>query len=111
VNHISTNKSRIGSIEVPIERAHPDEQTLKFLKIVILFLRIWLAFKVKKTKKEALGRIGCATRLENLFLKIQHSFIHPEKISNRHDYPYPFKSCGDTVSGSSQEQFYYLDYF
>jgi hypothetical protein len=54
MDHISGNKSAIGSIEVPIDREYPDEEPIKFPYITIHFLRTWLAFKVRKCKKEAL---------------------------------------------------------
>jgi hypothetical protein len=37
IDHIAGNKSRIGSIGVPFDREHPDEQHTKFPHIVIHF--------------------------------------------------------------------------
>jgi hypothetical protein len=37
MDHISKNKSRIGSIEVPIDMAYTDKQPVKFPRIAIHF--------------------------------------------------------------------------
>ncbi len=37
MDHIPGNKCRIESIEVPIDRAHPDAQTVKFPNMTIDF--------------------------------------------------------------------------
>jgi hypothetical protein len=37
MDHISGNKSRIGSIEAPIGRYHPEEQHTKFMYAYIHF--------------------------------------------------------------------------
>jgi hypothetical protein len=54
MEHISINTIRIGSIEVPMDREYPDKESVKALQIAFHFLRTWLAFKVRKSKKEAL---------------------------------------------------------
>ncbi len=48
MDHISGNISRVGSIEVPIDRVHPDEELVKFPR------KNWSAFKVRKYQKETL---------------------------------------------------------
>jgi hypothetical protein len=53
----SGKKSPMGSIEVPIDRKYPGEEAVKALQIAI-FLRMWLAFKVRKGQKEALKAPG-----------------------------------------------------
>ncbi len=37
MDHISGHKSVIESIEVPIDRAHPDDQHTKFSRIAVHF--------------------------------------------------------------------------
>ncbi len=37
MDHISGTKSRIGSIEVPIDRSHPGAQQITFMRVVINF--------------------------------------------------------------------------
>jgi hypothetical protein len=37
INHISGNKSPMGSIEVPIDRSDPDKQLVKFPDLAIHF--------------------------------------------------------------------------
>jgi hypothetical protein len=37
VDHISGNRGPIGSIEEPIDRAHPDAQAVKFRHMSIYF--------------------------------------------------------------------------
>jgi hypothetical protein len=39
MDHISGNKSPMGSIEVPIDREYPDKRPVKFPRIVIHFYR------------------------------------------------------------------------
>jgi hypothetical protein len=48
MDHISGNKSPMGPIEVPIE------QPVNFSHVAIHFKRAWLAFKLRKSQKEAL---------------------------------------------------------
>ncbi len=45
---ISVGSSLIESIEVPIDKAHSDAQSVKFPDS---FYRMWLASKVKNSKK------------------------------------------------------------
>jgi hypothetical protein len=54
MHRISGNKSQMGSIEVPIDREYLDQATGYVSPDSHLFLRTWLAFKVRKCQKEAL---------------------------------------------------------
>ncbi len=54
MDHISGNKNSIGSIEVPIDRAKPDEEPAKFPRKEIHFYGRGLPSKWQNAKKEAL---------------------------------------------------------
>ncbi len=50
VEHISANESPMGSIEVPIDKSDPDEVAVRVCLDSHSFLRMWVAFKVRKCK-------------------------------------------------------------
>jgi hypothetical protein len=54
ISHISGNITRIGSIEVPMDRAHPDEERVKFPQIAIDFNEYGWSSNRENAKKEAL---------------------------------------------------------
>jgi hypothetical protein len=98
MGHISGNKIRIGSIEVTIDREYPGEEPVNFPHIVIHFYGCsWplkrenakISFKVSR-RVEYFG-VGCTTQPQNFIARPHYGCIHPHEISDRYDFPNPFK--------------------
>jgi hypothetical protein len=68
MDHISGNKSPMGSIEVPFDREYPE------------IIEIYREY-----------RMGGATRPQKLIARPHHGSVHPHKISDRYDSPSSFK--------------------
>ncbi len=82
----------MGSIEVPIDREYPHEEHINFPNIAIHFYgRGWPSKGQKEALKAQVGMIACVTRPQNFMARPYHGSIHPHKISDRYDYPNPFK--------------------
>ena len=94
--HLRT-KSPMGSIEVSIDREYPHEEHINFPHIAIHFYgRCWPS-KWEKAKKRhsrhQVGMIAWLTRPQNFFAWLYYGSIHPHKISDRYNSPYPYKNA------------------
>jgi hypothetical protein len=95
--NISGNKIQTGSIEVPIDREYPDEESVKFPRMAIHFCGRGWPLKSENTKmrhyRVQIGRTGCATRLQNFIARPHHGSIHPHRISALYDYSHSFENA------------------